>query len=90
MLNFASMKDPEADVREAAREAYDETRREVLLPPGSSPRRAIFAAFWWLRQAHLHALESEVDSQGAQRTRQKETRRTKEEEERTTKPNDMS
>lgn len=81
VLHRASLEDPDDDVRAAAATAYQETRQGVLLPPGSSPRRAIFAAYWWLRQAHLLALGSTVDPQGAQRTRQKEIRRTKEAEE---------
>lgn len=80
VLNFAAKNDPNEDVRKAAAVAHEEMRRGVLLPPGSSPRRAILAAFWWLRQAHLLALGSRIDPHGAQRTRQKETRRTKEEE----------
>ncbi len=82
VLDWAAKNDPEEEVREAALTAYTETRRDVLLPPGNSPRRAIFAAFWWLRQAHLRDLGVDVDERGAQRTRQKETRRTKEIEER--------
>jgi hypothetical protein len=81
ILDRVSKEDPDDDVKKAARAAYTETRHGVLLPPGSSPRRAVFAAFWWLRQAHLSALGFEVDPQGAQRTRQKELRRTKEVEE---------
>ncbi|HVY61327.1 MAG TPA: hypothetical protein VHF22_06720 [Planctomycetota bacterium] len=83
VLHFCEANDPDEEVRKDARIAYDEMRRGVTLPPGSSPRRALFAAFWWLRQAHVLTVDPDVDidERGAQRTRQKETRRTKEIEE---------
>jgi hypothetical protein len=81
ILHVVAKSDPDPEVRQDARVAYDELRRETLLAPGSSPRRAIFAAFWWLRQAQLLALGIKPDEKGAQRTRQRETRRTKEIEE---------
>lgn len=77
-LHWSSQHDPSQDVRDAARVAYNEMSSHVKLEEGRSPRSAIFAAYWWLRQAHLLALGIEPDADGAQRTRIKELRRTKE------------
>lgn len=78
LLETASRIDPDPDVREVANDAYQSLRRGVTLPEGVSPRRAVLGAFWWLRQAHLKALNIEIDRDGAQRTRIKELSRTKE------------
>ncbi len=78
LLQAASEMDPEPSVREVANDAYQSLRRGVGLPEGMSPRRAVLGAFWWLRQAHLKALNIEIDRDGAQRTRIKELSRTKE------------
>jgi hypothetical protein len=75
-LHWASQHDPSPEVRDAARVAYKEVINHVNLQEGRSPRAAIFAAYWWLRQAHLHALDRPIDPDGAQRTRIKELRRT--------------
>ncbi|MBZ0152257.1 MAG: hypothetical protein K8J09_12070 [Planctomycetes bacterium] len=80
LLQAASEMDPDPSVREAANDAYQSLRRGVTLPDGMSPRRAVLGAFWWLRQAHLKALDIEIDRDGAQRTRIKELSRTKERE----------
>lgn len=80
LLQAASEMDPDPIVREAANDAYQSLRRGVTLPDGMSPRRAVLGAFWWLRQAHLKALDIEIDRDGAQRTRIKELSRTKERE----------
>ncbi len=77
-LHWSSQHDPAPEVREAAQVAYNEISSHVKLEEGRSPRSAIFAAYWWLRQAHLLALGIEPDADGAQRTRIKELRRTKE------------
>jgi hypothetical protein len=77
LLQAASEMDPEPSVREVANDAYQSLRRGVGLPEGMSPRRAVLGAFWWLRQAHLKALNIEIDRDGAQRTRIKELSRTK-------------
>ena len=77
-LHWSSQHDPSPAVREAARVAYHEISSYVKLEEGRSPRSAIFAAYWWLRQAHLLALGIQPDADGAQRTRIKELRRTKE------------
>jgi hypothetical protein len=74
--------DPDEDVRDAAKDGYERLRRNVGLPDGVSPRRAVTSALWWLRQAHLLGLGIEPDRDGAQRTRIKELSRTKEEEQR--------
>lgn len=79
-LHTSSQIDPDADVREAAKDAYEQMRRGVGLPEGTSPRRAIMSAFWWIRQAHLLGLEIQPDPDGAQRTRRKELTRTQERE----------
>lgn len=78
LLQAASEIDPDPNVREVANDAYQSLRRGVTLPEGMSPRRAVLGAFWWLRQAHLKALNIEIDRDGAQRTRIKELSRTKE------------
>lgn len=78
LLQTASEIDPDPNVREVANDAYQSLRRGVTLPEGMSPRRAVLGAFWWLRQAHLKALNIEIDRDGAQRTRIKELSRTKE------------
>jgi len=77
-LHWASENDPHEQVRLAARAAYKELRRGLSLPAGVSPRRPLYAVFWWLRQAHLKHLGVEVDERGAQRTRSKELMRTNE------------
>ncbi|MFN7784723.1 MAG: hypothetical protein ACK5QR_00010 [bacterium] len=78
VLNTAAEIDPDPDVREAAKHAYEQLRRGVGLPDDTSPRRAIMSALWWLRQGHLYGLEIQPDADGAQRTRMKELTRTKE------------
>ena len=47
-----------------------------------SPRRPLFEAFWWLRQAHLLTVGMKIDESGAMRTRRKELQRTREKEDR--------
>lgn len=70
--------DPDEEVREAAREAYEQFRRFKGVPENVSPRRMVMSAIWWLRQAHLLGLGIQPDADGAQRTRTKELTRTKE------------
>ncbi len=72
VLRWVSENDPHEEVREEAKKAYKELRHQVSLPAETSPRKPLFAAFWWLRQAHLNSLGIEPDPQGAQRTRSKE------------------
>jgi hypothetical protein len=67
--------DPDEKVRFAAKEAYHEIRQNVALQEGRSPKASLFAAFWWLRQAHRLSLGLPVDGPAAQRTRAKELRR---------------
>ncbi len=76
VLHWSSRHDPSLDVREAARIAYGEMDKGSRIPSDMSPRRLIFAALWWLRQAHLRALGIEIDEQGARRTRMEELRMT--------------
>ena len=74
--------DPDETVRELAKRAHKRVRHldrsKPNLDKGASPRRPLFEAFWWLRQAHLITLGVEVDSAGAMRTRRKELHRTRE------------
>lgn len=74
--------DPDESVRKFARKAHKEVRHldrtKANLDVGASPRRPLFEAFWWLRQAHLMSLDIEIDEAGAQRTRRKELHRTRE------------
>ena len=74
--------DPDETVRELAKKAYKKVRHldrgKSNLDEGASPRRPLFEAFWWLRQAHLITLGVEIDHAGAMRTRQRELHRTRE------------
>ncbi len=80
VLNRISKHDPDEAVRELAAKAYAELRHQPSLPKGYSPRRAVFDAFWWLRQAHLTSLGhgDSIDQDGASQTREEEARRTTE------------
>ena len=71
-LHWVSKNDPHPEVRKEAKNAYKELRHQVSLPSEASPRKALFAAYWWLRQAHLTELGVQIDISGAQRTRSKE------------------
>ncbi len=74
--------DPNETVRELAKKAHKQVRHldrdKPNLDKGASPRRPLFEAFWWLRQAHLITLGIEIDHAGAMRTRRKELHRTRE------------
>ena len=78
--------EPDAEVREYARRVHKQVRHldrnRPNLDKGASPRRPLFEAFWWLRQAHLITLGLKVDQAGAMRTRRKELHRTREREDR--------
>lgn len=78
--------DPDDEVRDLAKKARRRIRhldrRKPNLDDGASPRRPLFEAFWWLRQAHLLALGKEIDAAGAMRTRRKELHRTREKDDR--------
>ena len=78
--------DPDTGVQEYARRAHRQVRHldrnRANLDKGASPRRPLFEAFWWLRQAHLITLGVKVDQPGAMRTRRKELHRTREKEDR--------
>jgi hypothetical protein len=75
VLAWSQDHDPDESVREAAKLAHEVTRRGRGLPENTSPRHVVFAAFWWLRQAHVLALGESPDARGAQRTYRKEMRR---------------
>ena len=79
-LFWLSKNDPK--VRELAQRAHKQVRhldrQKPNLDEGASPRRPLFEAFWWLRQAHLLTLGEEIDEPGALRTRRKELHRTRE------------
>ena len=74
--------DPDATVRSLAKKAHKRIRhldrKKPNLDDGASPRRPLFEAFWWLRQAHLLTLGKKIDEAGAMRTRRKELHRTRE------------
>lgn len=78
--------DPDETVREFAKKAHKRVRHldrnKPNLDEGASPRRPLFEAFWWLRQAHLITLGIEIDQAGAMRTRRKELHRTREKDDR--------
>lgn len=74
--------DPDDMVKELAKKAHKRVRHldrdKPNLDRGASPRRPLFEAFWWLRQAHLLTLDVEIDQAGAMRTRRRELHRTRE------------
>ena len=78
--------DPDETVRSLAKKAHKKIRhldrKKPNLDEGASPRRPLFEAFWWLRQAHLLTLGEEIDEAGAMRTRRKELHRTREKDDR--------
>jgi len=76
-LHWISQNDPREEVRNAARSASKPMRHGSPIPKGSSPRRPLFAAFWYLRRAHLESLGIIVDQDGANWTRMKEISYTK-------------
>ena len=81
-LFWLSKNDPDEECRKLAKRAHRQIRhidrRKPNLECGASPRRPLFEAFWWLRQAHLLTLGKEIDEAGAMRTRRKELHRTRE------------
>lgn len=78
--------DPDASVRTLARKVHRNIRhldrKKPNLEEGASPRRPLFEAFWWFRQAHLLTLGVEIDAAGAMRTRRRELHRTREKDDR--------
>ncbi len=85
-LFWLSKNDPDENVREFAKKAHRQirhlNRNKPNLERGASPRRCLFGAFWWLRQAHLLTLGKEIDQNGAMRTRRTELHRTREKDDR--------
>lgn len=78
--------DPDETVKELAKKAHKRVRHldrdKPNLDEGASPRRPLFEAFWWLRQAHLITLGETIDEAGAMRTRRRELHRTREKDDR--------
>lgn len=78
--------DPDETVKEFAKKAHKRVRHldrgKPNLDEGASPRRPLFEAFWWLRQAHLITFGVEIDQAGAMRTRRRELHRTREKDDR--------
>ena len=85
-LFWLSQNDPNETTRDLAKRAHKQIRhldrKKPNLDKGASPRRPLFEAFWWLRQAHLLHLEVTPDSAGAMRTRRRELHRTREKDDR--------
>ena len=81
-LFWLSKNDPDETIRALGQRAHRQVRhldrQKPNLDEGTSPRRPLFEAFWWLRQAHLLTLGEEIDEPGALRTRRKELHRTRE------------
>ena len=81
-LFWTTNNDPDDEVRKLAKLAHKQIRHldrgKPNLDVGASPRRPLFEAFWWLRQAHLITLGVEIDQPGALRTRRKDLHRTQE------------
>lgn len=82
LLLWSMRRDPSDLVREEAGAVHKTVRRGHQLPPGVSPRRAVYAAIWWMKQAHVLSLGEHPDPAGAQRTHRKEARRARELDER--------
>ena len=78
ILDWSRRHDPDERVREEAKSAYREMRHGQAVPPRMSRRRPLFAAFLWLRWAHMVSLHQSVSDNGAQRTFRKEVRLAKE------------
>ena len=78
--------DPDDEIRDLAKKAHRRIRhldrKKPNLDEGASPRRPLFEAFWWLRQAHLLTLGVKIDAAGAMRTRRRELHRTREKDDR--------
>lgn len=85
-LFWLSQNDPDETIRESAKRAHKQIRhldrKKPNLDEGASPRRPLFEAFFWLRQAHLLTLRVEIDEAGAMRTRRRELHRTRERDDR--------
>ena len=85
-LFWLSQNDPNETTRALAQRAHKQIRhldrKKPNLDVGASPRRPLFEAFWWLRQAHLLTLGVKVDEAGAMRTRRRELHRTREKDDR--------
>lgn len=85
-LFWLSKNDPDENVRIYAQSTHRQirhlNRNKPNLERGASPRRPLFEAFWWLRQAHLLTLDIEIDQNGAMRTRRTELHRTREKDDR--------
>lgn len=85
-LFWLSQNDPSEEVCVLAKRAHKRIRhldrKKPNLDVGASPRRPLFEAFWWLRQAHLTTLGIEIDQAGAMRSRRRELHRTREKDDR--------
>ena len=85
-LFWLSKNDPDKNVREYAQKTHRQirhlNRNKPNLERGASPRRPLFEAFWWLRQAHRLMLGKNIDQAGAMRTRRTELHRTREKDDR--------
>ena len=85
-LYWLSKNDPNETIRDSAEIAHKQIRhldrKKSNLDDGASPRRPLFEAFWWLRQAHLVNLGIKIDEPGAMRTRRRELHRTQEKDDR--------
>lgn len=81
ILHHVCRDDPDEQVREAARVAYNEMRAGWGSARRISPRTLLLRAFAWVRQGHLLSLGLTPDPVGVQRTRDEERRRTTEPEE---------
>lgn len=75
VLRWSAHNDPDEEVRALAKAAHERARRGSGLPADASPRRSVFAAFWYLRQAHVVSFGDAIDEAGAKRTHRKEMRR---------------
>ena len=85
-LFWLSQNDPNETTRALAQRAHKQIRhldrKKPNLDVGASPRRPLFEAFWWLRQAHLLTLKIEINQAGAMGTRRRELHRTREKDDR--------
>ena len=70
--------DPEEDIRELAKELYPRVERKRDIADGSSPRRPLITAIWWMLQAHRLGMRLDVDDTAIHATLADMMRRTTE------------
>jgi hypothetical protein len=77
-LYWSMHHDPDDMVRDVAKDLYPRVERKREIADGSSPRRPLITAIWWMLQAHLLGLGVEPDETAIQATLAAMVRRTTE------------